>query len=695
MNLYIKKIIAKDIGPIKDFDGDFFPSFLYVFYGKNETGKTFLVEFIIKTLFSNSFWSSKDEREIRGNGKIIVSGITEDNNDVQFIFNSNKKSLDKLLENKKFSITPSLAKILFVKGGNVEIGENVLSKSLLMELFLKRKIFDEIDSKILGTVKDCEIKKDSLEIDNKGIGKEYNQLKKDIMDNKKIIDELILNYNQGELRILESLIEDLKKQKESLENAKRYKAFEISKKINNLKDELKKIPEEKLKDINNLIRDYINLKTDFENKKEKEKELKKKIENLPWLKSASEVYFRLIERPITKPLFIYISFILFLSSILFSFIKIKILSISLILIFLTAGIFIFSLLKVLEEIPKRKEIYEIKAQFKEKFNIPLRSFSNINEKKQELEKFEYELNLLNIDEIKIKLYKIEKDISNKLKDLTGYDLPKEEWDKKIKELENKRIDLENQLEEKNRELASLNVLENEYLYDSPGISYSKEKFKDIETKLSEMQEEKNKKSEKLLSLKAKIAGYLSEDLTLPWNELVKKLYEKKEEKEKDLREKLADIVAGKLVHTAIDEIKKQQEEYLIGSLNSFNVKNVLQEITNNKYREIKIEKDNIKFATEIDEYDIKDLSTGAKEQVLLAIRIGIIKELLGNNYGFLILDDAFQHVDWERRPLLINSLVNLSKSGWQIFYFTMDDNIKELFEQKEKSNKNIKIISMN
>jgi uncharacterized protein YhaN len=47
--------------------------------------------------------------------------------------------------------------------------------------------------------------------------------------------------------------------------------------------------------------------------------------------------------------------------------------------------------------------------------------------------------------------------------------------------------------------------------------------------------------------------------------------------------------------------------------------------------------------------------------------------------AFLILDDAFQHSDWNRRKNLISHTLNMIKKGWQIFYFTMDDHIKELF----------------
>jgi uncharacterized protein YhaN len=51
---------------------------------------------------------------------------------------------------------------------------------------------------------------------------------------------------------------------------------------------------------------------------------------------------------------------------------------------------------------------------------------------------------------------------------------------------------------------------------------------------------------------------------------------------------------------------------------------------------------------------------------------------------FLILDDAFQHSDWQRREWMVDQMADLVSMGWQIIYFTMDDHIKRLFEDRVK-----------
>ena len=75
------------------------------------------------------------------------------------------------------------------------------------------------------------------------------------------------------------------------------------------------------------------------------------------------------------------------------------------------------------------------------------------------------------------------------------------------------------------------------------------------------------------------------------------------------------------------------------------------------------------------EYPLGDLSTGAREQVQLALRLGIAARVSGGNPLFLILDDAFQHSDWNRRESLIQGTIDLVQSGWQVLYLSMDDHI--------------------
>jgi uncharacterized protein YhaN len=879
-SLYIKKISAQNIGPIERFEKDFYPSSLYVIYGKNETGKTFLAEFIIRTLFYDvDFWGYT--REIDGKGKITISGIEEKDTEFAFQRSKKKNTLDKLLESRNYSLSPSLAKILLVKGGEVNLGKDVISKSILRNLLLERRIFEEIDSdsNISKTIKNAEIENDTLKIDKRGEGKDYQETKEKLEKFDKLIRELTEKLNLAEISTLELSIKELKEEKEKLERAKRYKAFKISqeikqideelsklpttneleeingkihesnrkkkecetiekelkrlkkrreellgkkeeyekqlkakrhfayvisKVIDNLKKELEKYSKDKINDIEAKIKEYNNAKNEYEEKKREANKLIEEIKDLPWIRSASESYAKLLEEKPKEPLnklLIYISLTLLFMSILLSLTNIKILSIPLIIIgTLTGGIYIYSLLKAFKDLPKKKELEDIKREFKDKFNQDLKTFADINAKKQELEKTEVKLNSLNIDveKIETKLKALLGEISESLKEVAGEDIAPENWMAKLKDLKKKIDDLESQIQENEKKLSSLNVPENEYELTDPGIKYDRNKFenlkeeiaslssveerisnlneklqnleneigilndeiknkltnwfhkdleedqweneisrlkktieskkeykskldgelkglgiyeseylkedpgieynpnelKQIENKLKQKEEEKIEKERELSNIKTRICTLLNEDTSTPWDKILSLLFVEKENTEKELKKILAKIIAGISVHRTIEEIKKQEEKLLTESINSEEITKILTEITAGKYQKIKIEGDDIILSTNTEDYSIKDLSTGAKEQILLAIRIGIARKLLGNNSAFLILDDAFQHVDWEKRPLIVESLVQLSKSGWQIFYFTMDDNIKNLFEEKKKSEESVEILNL-
>jgi len=92
--------------------------------------------------------------------------------------------------------------------------------------------------------------------------------------------------------------------------------------------------------------------------------------------------------------------------------------------------------------------------------------------------------------------------------------------------------------------------------------------------------------------------------------------------------------------------------------------------------------DSIIISDDLSDFNLTDISTGTLEQVMLALRIGFTSKLMRENKLFLILDDAFQHSDWDRRPVLVDNLVTLTQNDWQVIYFTMDDHIRNLFNEK-------------
>ena len=61
--------------------------------------------------------------------------------------------------------------------------------------------------------------------------------------------------------------------------------------------------------------------------------------------------------------------------------------------------------------------------------------------------------------------------------------------------------------------------------------------------------------------------------------------------------------------------------------------------------------------------------------------MGLASVICGRQSLFLILDDAFQYSDWQRREQLVLQAVQIVQSGWQVIYLTMDDDIRDRFQR--------------
>lgn len=97
-------------------------------------------------------------------------------------------------------------------------------------------------------------------------------------------------------------------------------------------------------------------------------------------------------------------------------------------------------------------------------------------------------------------------------------------------------------------------------------------------------------------------------------------------------------------------------------------------------RELLLNGEQIEFKNGTRIETLADLSKGAQDQFLLALRIALLDRLTAGRPLFLLLDDAFQHCDWQRREKLVDNTVSLAvDEGWQILYLTMDDHLKDCF----------------
>jgi uncharacterized protein YhaN len=238
-------------------------------------------------------------------------------------------------------------------------------------------------------------------------------------------------------------------------------------------------------------------------------------------------------------------------------------------------------------------------------------------------------------------------------------------------------------EEERTKLINLEVRETDYLNEDSGVKFDIDEFSEVNRKLEEISAKIIKEEEDINILKHSVCIETKDDFSINWEQLIEKLKKKRFEKQNDLNTSEAKISAGIIIHNIISKLSEEEDEKVLEGLQSETVLKPLREITH-RYNKISIEGANVKIYDDYKDYYLKDLSTGAREQIMLALRIGFSSKLLKKDTLFLILDDAFQHSDWERRETLVKRLADIAKKGWQIIYLTMDDNIKGLFDKVGK-----------
>lgn len=872
MAIRIEKISVKNCGPIANFQEEF--KDLNLIYSENEKGKSFLVEFIIHSLFKNkSFW-----RDLRnpGQGKVFLSGLEKSITEFSPL---KRKKLEDYLTTQKKGLPPLLANLLVIKEGETDIvkNEHGLDKNSLKEILSPRRVLDEIDSdrNISVTIKRAKLENGEIVIDKRGEGQTYHELREKLSQLESLINQIINQFEQGDLKSLEIIKERLKSERELLIKAKRYEAFVIAERLKKLKEEREKIPSQLIENLNFLISEYTKkgeilekLESEiawFIDKEEKLNvlyeereillrakayeayilsreledieielnqlpeeeliELKEKIsrffekaierqakeraceelreisKDYIWLKSAKETYERIIFSNYEKNDISKISLLsafLFALSLLLIFFEYKTLGLIINALSFLSLIFILYKFKNFSK-TRIEELKGIKEDFFKRTNRELSNISQIIEilNKQESASFTLATYEKELDKLNMELKLLENEIANAFKSFGFENIERERWQEKFSQLKHKRSSMlskyqrlkasfnelnvldsefeikdpgvkfdkeklndivqqisgleklkeqaESKLKEKSqveknlteleeeikkvlnqinvlkvegisyiqilRELEKyvnsldseitklegllkgLGVSERDYLIDAPDKSFSQEELDRIEQELAKLEEKISKRDQELVKLKERIIQVTGVDISANWNELIERVYLKREQVRRELEELEAKILAGLLVHNKILELQREEDEKLYEKLNSSEITGYIEKITG-RYKNISFEENDIIISDEHFNFKLNELSTGAKEQLMIALRIAFARALLNEKTAFLIFDDAFQHSDYKKRAVLVKTLIELSQQGWQVFYLTMDEHMRELFRLNSE-NLNFKEISLN
>jgi len=146
MNIRIESLSVNGLGPISSIKWQF--KDINLIYGKNEKGKTYLVEFLLSALFK----SGKNTRPLTDSGQVIVSGL--DSKPIILLPKTKHKLEEHIFTDDDKPI--DLSRLCVVKGGELSFltgGEIALSKSVLKEYLSDQRTLDVIDKGISATIK--------------------------------------------------------------------------------------------------------------------------------------------------------------------------------------------------------------------------------------------------------------------------------------------------------------------------------------------------------------------------------------------------------------------------------------------------------------------------------------------------------------------------------------------------------------
>ncbi|MFV1950198.1 MAG: ATP-binding protein [Anaerolineales bacterium] len=692
MPIRLDKINVKNLGPLDSLDLKL--GSLNLIYGQNETGKTLLVEFLLGSIFRHA--SKWNLREIPGIGNVTVSGLTYEPTSFS---PTTKKKIEDYWEDDELGLPLNMARLLVVKGGELDLAGTPggINREVLKTALTSEVLLDHIRNPISKTIQGAVLVGQEIQGANRGVLKDRQDLYNEIQKLRGLLDKVENEYSQGPLRQLEINITEIQHGLKAQESAKHYAAYKLRQEFNNLSLKKDILSDEIIGSLRENLHDFT---SDEARLSEREKDLKKHqkaSEHYTWLESAISIWesrsLEVTKKParwltfIGMPLLLIGLILLGINDLVPVF---NFLWVGLPLALVAIGMIFYSTFRLhqwtssITEVEERQSIQE---EYKARFGKTLRGLSVLQEKRESIQKHYFQVEPLEkeIQEKRTKQIQRKSDLEKLFESLIGKIVQEKDWEKSLQDLKTKSDELTALIHTLDLDLEKLSVPEEQVQEEPVGEEYNPQRVIDLQDELGILENELEDKQQTLSSLKQVICHETSDDITISWEEALFHLRTITEKKKRVYRELTARIVAEIGVVQILDRIENEEDQKIQRDINTKEVTDLLASITGT-YNSLDLVDDQVYVNDQYSQHPLSDLSTGAREQIQLALRMGIASRLNSGDPLFIILDDAFQHSDWERRESLVKSVIGLIKQGWQVTYLSMDDHIRDLFLKHGKTN---------
>ena len=690
----LKQIIVEKLGPLGNQTLEL--SRFNLVYGRNETGKTHLVEFLLRSLFRHA--ASWPMRAELGQGKVTVDGLGDD--PITFTQDT-KEKLEDYWDESEAGLPTNMARLLVVKGAELELSDSSpegIDRAVLKAALSSEALIDKIFDRIQATVRKAQVVEGRIEANQTGLIKVRSSLEDDRERLSDLSNSVEDRYAQGRLRSLELTHEQLQDELAQQNEAKHHAAYQLHQERTRIQTARNKLPQEQLDNLNRDIDRYQVKQTELTGLREKEAEAKSEVMHFPWLRQAIEIWERRgLEAPASgSNLYAFAAgtFLIFGLGLALAGLVLELIPLA-DLIFAVAAIAVFGVGLVLAyayvvQIRRRANLavnaadrHQIEIEFQQRFERAAGGLAGLKAQEQSLResqaRFEHLTDEIEASEAEIQRLAI--GVEGTLKGLHADAVPQESWSTTVTQLHAWAETQKDNIQRIDLRLTELGVDESDYRAEPAAIEFSAERLGELEDENLTQNLEIREAERDLENLKQDITRQTGDDVSSPWAELLDSLHNKRREVDGEYRTTTARILGQIGVTQVLEQIRTEEDEKIREGLQAPEIAELLTEVAG-QTRSLDFEDGNLIVRGEATDYDLTALSTGAREQVLLALRMGFASRLAGGQPLFLVLDDAFQHSDWERRERLVAQVVELAESGWQVTYLTMDDHLRDLIKSE-------------
>ncbi len=566
------------------------------------------------------------------------------------------------------------------------------SRTALKDLISRQRVYDLVLGNLPTELKYTRIEDGKLTGDRRGRYKEYEQDVARLKALQALSDEYHGRLSRTKLINLEKEREKLLGEHDKMSRAKRYYAYSLAREMELLQKELAAIGGDQVEACEEKTREYIRLSRE---KNRLEEILQKNADtekNYAWLKEAGGIYDRYLAQagnPLQGGFLVAAAVSLAAALGMFFYLpRYAYIPLALSFIFMTAAlVFTFVVKKVNTRESALAGMEAMEKDFYDRFGRRLNSRADLEAALGELEKKNWELESRRreVGETEHSLGRLASDLETLYAGL-GIEGSREKRPALLRELKNRLLEKEKRIAGIQGIIDSLAVDVTDYLAENPGVKYSRGSEDRCAERTREIERETGEELEQFDSVVRRLTDHIDSDTAYSSDieKISLALTAKLDEYRDNAASNYALMVAGHLVNGVISDFQAEEDERLTEYLNSGEMTSLLARITGH-YHGFAVEGEDIHVVSNRGTYNIRDLSTGARDQIMLILRTGIARAVTGSETMFLVLDDAFQYSDWERRDRLVHEVITLVNEGWQVIYLTMDNDIRERFNRAGRS----------